>query len=460
MNVYGQLVAAQLENISGSPSPLTTVGRTWWDTGTGKPMVANGTVAQEILTSTSGLSNPMVTTGDMVYGGAAGVSTKLATGATTGVLHGGNGAVPTWSLIVNADISASAAIDGSKIVQANGATAGVVSGGTQSFAGEKTFANAADSTSTTTGGAIFSGGLGIAKRVNAGAVGADQHTFNGYFVTSYTDASTGSNTNNTVEFRRLSSSTPGAGFGGRIRLALQNASGASGDACAITYSWTNATAGAEASTLAFHVRTGGGALSEKGSVNGLGNWTLGSAVGNSHVINGDLQATGTMTLGSTSGTTARHTIQAQPASLSTQALDLKKQSFNANQNNNLYLACVSASGDDGYIQTNGSGVLVTQDASDRRWKENIRDATYGTDIILALRPVLFDWKDSGVSNVKGFIAQEVKEILPESVCVKDQSEDGGFVDAHYLEMQTMIPVLVKAFQELNAKFEAYKVVHP
>lgn len=59
--------------------------------------------------------NPMAAAGDMIYGGASGVPTKLATGVTTGLLHGGNGATPSWSLIVNADVGASAAIDASKL---------------------------------------------------------------------------------------------------------------------------------------------------------------------------------------------------------------------------------------------------------------------------------------------------------------------------------------------------------
>ncbi len=85
------------------------------------------------------LTNPMVTAGDMIYGGASGVSTKLATGATTGLLHGGNAATPTWSQVVDADVSASAAIAGSKLVAAASSVAGAVSATTQTMTGIKTF---------------------------------------------------------------------------------------------------------------------------------------------------------------------------------------------------------------------------------------------------------------------------------------------------------------------------------
>ncbi len=73
------------------------------------------------------LVNPMATTGDMVYGASAGVATNLATGATAGVLHGGNAAVPSWSTVVNADVSASAAIVGSKLAAATTSVTGTLS---------------------------------------------------------------------------------------------------------------------------------------------------------------------------------------------------------------------------------------------------------------------------------------------------------------------------------------------
>lgn len=72
------------------------------------------------------LTNPMAAAGDMIYGGTAGAATKLATGATTGLLHGGNTAVPTWSLLVNADVSASAAIAGSKLQAATSSNTGTI----------------------------------------------------------------------------------------------------------------------------------------------------------------------------------------------------------------------------------------------------------------------------------------------------------------------------------------------
>lgn len=76
--------------------------------------------------------------GNILVGSGGGVATSTAvtgdvTISNTGVTAIGSG------VIVNADINASAAIDGSKLVAATNALAGAVSTATQSFAGLKTF---------------------------------------------------------------------------------------------------------------------------------------------------------------------------------------------------------------------------------------------------------------------------------------------------------------------------------
>ncbi len=50
----------------------------------------------------NGLS-PMTTAGDIIYGGASGIGTRLAAGTSTQVLHGGT--TPSWGAVVSADIT-------------------------------------------------------------------------------------------------------------------------------------------------------------------------------------------------------------------------------------------------------------------------------------------------------------------------------------------------------------------
>jgi hypothetical protein len=118
--------------------------------------------------------------------------------------------------------------------------------------------------------------------------------------------------------------------------------------------------------------------------------------------------------------------------------------------------------------------------SDERYKENIEDATAGLSFINDLRPVTFQWKkekdipsdhkayvegsenrvmlSQGETN-HGFIAQEVKAAIDNHPELKDGfdmwSEDP--VDGRQrLGDGALIPMLVKAIQELSAEIETLK----
>ena len=92
--------------------------------------------------------------------------------------------------------------------------------------------------------------------------------------------------------------------------------------------------------------------------------------------------------------------------------------------------------------------------SDIRYKENIQNLQGATATLLKLRPVSFDFKANNdifdTADLKGkvgFIAQEVQTILPNHV--KYLSE----TDMYTLDYVSMIPYLVKAFQEIYAENE-------
>lgn len=137
-------------------APTTTKGDIIANNGTDNVRVAVGTDGQ-VLTAASGetaglswtspLTNPMDSDGDLIVGGASGAATKLDAGTTSQVLIGGTS--PSWGTvtsamitdgtIANADISASAAIEGSKIVAASTTDAGAITTGAQNIAGAKRF---------------------------------------------------------------------------------------------------------------------------------------------------------------------------------------------------------------------------------------------------------------------------------------------------------------------------------
>jgi Chaperone of endosialidase len=93
--------------------------------------------------------------------------------------------------------------------------------------------------------------------------------------------------------------------------------------------------------------------------------------------------------------------------------------------------------------------------SDSRLKENVQDIDVGLAAILSLKPRKFDWKAGKGKDIKGdrgFIAQEFETVFPNLVDEwKDPAPEG---EAPYKSVrQDLIPVLVKAIQELTARVQ-------
>jgi len=96
-----------------------------------------------------------------------------------------------------------------------------------------------------------------------------------------------------------------------------------------------------------------------------------------------------------------------------------------------------------------SGLLVA--SSDERLKENIVPLNYGLQQITSLRPVSFEWKQGDGNTNLGFIAQEVEMVLPEAVKTLDKSMSKTIDNQKMLNNDFIVPVLVKAIQELSAQ---------
>jgi hypothetical protein len=132
----------------------------------------------------------------------------------------------------------------------------------------------------------------------------------------------------------------------------------------------------------------------------------------------------------------------------------------------------------GYTSSNGSYKLqvnsqifatnATIETSDGRYKQNVVSLQSGLDVIEKLNPVTFNWKDHDIHNFEsgtqvGFIAQEVKEVLADtpyldSVIKRNElKRDDGSVEEFYgMADAKLIPVLVKAIQELKAEIDLLK----
>jgi len=120
---------------------------------------------------------------------------------------------------------------------------------------------------------------------------------------------------------------------------------------------------------------------------------------------------------------------------------------------------------------NGSGSLLLENAgvgyfgnfvlstgvytatSDINKKKDFELSTLGLNAILGLKPTLYRMKDEDNTDKHlGFIAQEVKEFIPQAFVDND-----GFIGLDY---QAITATLVKAIQELKAEFDEYKTTHP
>ena len=101
-------------------------------------------------------------------------------------------------------------------------------------------------------------------------------------------------------------------------------------------------------------------------------------------------------------------------------------------------------------------------ASDSRLKKNVVDLDKGLSAIKSLRPVSFKWIDGFCDDEKntlyGFIAQEVQTV--DTNLVQDFSESSLTIEEQVINNplrvneKLIIPMLVKAVQELEAKLEA------
>jgi hypothetical protein len=100
-----------------------------------------------------------------------------------------------------------------------------------------------------------------------------------------------------------------------------------------------------------------------------------------------------------------------------------------------------------------SGTFQLADVSDIRLKENVKDTTIkGIETVDKIKVRDFDWKKSGETVVGGFIANELKEVYSPAV---DGDVDAVYEDGKIKPMtvsrDVLVPLLVKAVQELSAK---------
>jgi hypothetical protein len=122
-----------------------------------------------------------------------------------------------------------------------------------------------------------------------------------------------------------------------------------------------------------------------------------------------------------------------------------------NVNNQISLTTAGSATFKGYVWFMGGS-----SASDMRLKKDIQPlAVEGLDVVTKLKPVTFQWKNPKDENMKGeqigFIAQDVKNIVPSLVLTSDDADK-----TLSLKYDQIIPILTKAIQEQQTEIAAQR----
>jgi hypothetical protein len=263
---------------------------------------------------------------------------------------------------------------------------------------------------------------------------------------------------NIADFYPITSGSTDGTYGGRITLYTKNLNNNYWPAAIAAI---NDAGGSNLSSLGLYTAAGGATLVERARIDSSGNFLVGTTTSPSGSKN--LVVAGGGTVGA---------IKIQGASTDYQGLSLYYGASGANASSRAFqiapnyisvgrldfLVSSSSSTDptSSLSFINGSTGAYTA-VSDARAKKNIVDCQYGLSSVMSMRPVLYNMisENDGTTKHIGFIAQEIKAVINEAVTDTDNEEQW-----YGLDKSELVPVLVKALQELNAKFEAYVASHP
>jgi len=100
-----------------------------------------------------------------------------------------------------------------------------------------------------------------------------------------------------------------------------------------------------------------------------------------------------------------------------------------------------------------NGTLVQYNTtSDQRLKKNIVDAGSGLAKLANVKIRAFDWVEHDSHTDFGVVAQELVTVAPEAVSIGDT---GKTIERIWgVDTSTLVPAMIKAIQELNAKVDA------
>ena len=112
----------------------------------------------------------------------------------------------------------------------------------------------------------------------------------------------------------------------------------------------------------------------------------------------------------------------------------------------------SSGNQSGIITHSGTTSITYSSTSDYRLKENVKTIENGLNRVLSLKPVTYTWIDTDNEQGEGFLAHELQEVVPLAVVgKKDELKEDGTIKPQSIDNSRIVPILVKAIQELNEK---------
>jgi hypothetical protein len=125
------------------------------------------------------------------------------------------------------------------------------------------------------------------------------------------------------------------------------------------------------------------------------------------------------------------------------------------------------------FRVNGAGSAylrgsLTQNASDKRLKDNIKNIENPLSKLMLINGVSFDWNQTAINNGfmpstryndSGVIAQEIQKIIPEAIDFAPFDYQNGTSKSgeNYLTVkyEKIIPLLIESIKELKAELDTY-----
>jgi hypothetical protein len=216
-----------------------------------------------------------------------------------------------------------------------------------------------------------------------------------------------------------------AGYANLINISVNDNNGGDG----IYYGAVAQSAGNSGSNFVFGRRTGATSWAESARITSGGDLLVAKTAASDSTLGVEIQAAGTVVSTRSGSTNSQSTLIVY----STGATAYR-----------FYV------GMDGTVNATNTTISAV---SDQRLKENIQDLDVGLNKIMALKPRKFDWKAGKGKDIKGdrgWIAQEFEQVFPDMIDTwKDPAPEG---EEPYKSVRAdLIPVLVKAIQELTAR---------